>query len=49
MSGPRAVRAEQWTAEQAERHLLARERFGMRFGLDRMHRLMTVLDLPLVP
>ena len=49
MSGQRAVREEQWTAEQAERHLLARERFGMRFGLDRMHRLMTVLDLPRVP
>ena len=24
----------------------ARERFGMRFGLDRMHRLMNVLELP---
>jgi len=40
---------ENWTAEQAERHLLGRERFGMRFGLDRMHRLMNVLELPTVP
>ena len=43
MSGRPRLRAEHWTAEEAERHLLARERFGMRFGLDRMHRLMTVL------
>ena len=49
MSGQRRVRAERWSAEDAERHLLARERFGMRFGLDRMHRLMTVLELPRVP
>ena len=32
--------------EQAEEYLLSLELFGMRFGLDRMHRLMTVLDLP---
>jgi dihydrofolate synthase / folylpolyglutamate synthase len=31
---------------QAEEHLLGLELFGMRFGLDRMHRLMTVLGLP---
>jgi dihydrofolate synthase / folylpolyglutamate synthase len=31
---------------QAEDHLLSLELFGMRFGLDRMHRLMTVLGLP---
>ena len=31
---------------QAEDYLLSLELFGMRFGLDRMHRLMTVLDLP---
>ena len=37
-----------WTSEDAERHLLARERFGMRFGLDRMHRLLNVLELPRV-
>jgi dihydrofolate synthase/folylpolyglutamate synthase len=31
---------------QAEEYLLSLELFGMRFGLDRMHRLMTVLGLP---
>jgi dihydrofolate synthase/folylpolyglutamate synthase len=40
---------ERWTADDAERHLLGRERFGMHFGLDRMHRLMNVLELPVVP
>ena len=30
----------------AEEYLLSLELFGMRFGLDRMHRLMTVLGLP---
>ena len=39
---------EDWSAEEAERWLLARERFGMRFGLDRMHRLLNVLGLPRV-
>ena len=38
-----------WTAEQAEADLLRRERFGMRFGLDRIHRLLNVLELPRVP
>jgi dihydrofolate synthase / folylpolyglutamate synthase len=32
--------------EQAERYILARELFGMRFGLDRMLRLMTALEHP---
>jgi dihydrofolate synthase/folylpolyglutamate synthase len=32
--------------QQAEEYLLSLELFGMRFGLDRMHRLMTVLGLP---
>ena len=32
--------------QQAEEYLLGLELFGMRFGLDRMHRLMTVLGLP---
>lgn len=41
-AGPRA----NWSADDAERHLLAREHFGMRFGLDRMHRLLNVLELP---
>jgi dihydrofolate synthase/folylpolyglutamate synthase len=40
---------ERWSADDAERHLLGRERFGMHFGLDRMHRLMNVLELPVVP
>src|ERR1700755_2948686 len=31
---------------QAEDYLLSLELFGMRFGLDRMHKLMTVLGLP---
>ena len=35
-----------WTAERAEDYLLSRELFGMRFGLDRMQRLMTALGAP---
>ena len=35
-----------WTYDRAERYLRSLELFGMRFGLDRMHRLMTALDLP---
>jgi dihydrofolate synthase / folylpolyglutamate synthase len=34
------------TYEQAEAYLLDLELFGMRFGLDRMHKLMTVLGMP---
>jgi dihydrofolate synthase / folylpolyglutamate synthase len=34
------------TFHQAEEYLLSLELFGMRFGLDRMHRLMTVLGMP---
>jgi dihydrofolate synthase/folylpolyglutamate synthase len=34
------------TPEEAERRLLSLELFGMRFGLDRMRRLMTVLGHP---
>src|SRR5437660_8169670 len=34
------------TSEQAERYLLSLELFGMRFGLDRMRRLMTALEHP---
>ena len=40
---------EGWSAEDAERFLLARERFGMRFGLDRIHRLLNVLELGQIP
>jgi dihydrofolate synthase/folylpolyglutamate synthase len=32
--------------EQAQAYLLDLELFGMRFGLDRMHKLMTVLGMP---
>jgi dihydrofolate synthase/folylpolyglutamate synthase len=34
------------TPEEAERYLLSRELFGMRFGLDRMRRMMTALGHP---
>jgi dihydrofolate synthase / folylpolyglutamate synthase len=34
------------TFRQAEEYLLGLELFGMRFGLDRMHKLMTVLGIP---
>ncbi len=34
------------TPEEAERYVLSRELFGMRFGLDRMQRMMTVLGHP---
>jgi dihydrofolate synthase/folylpolyglutamate synthase len=35
-----------WRLEDAEAHLLSLELFGMRFGLDRMRRLLTVLASP---
>ena len=35
-----------WTPGQAEGYLLGLELFGMRFGLDRMHKLMTALGMP---
>jgi dihydrofolate synthase/folylpolyglutamate synthase len=35
-----------WSVEDAERYLVSLELFGMRFGLDRMRRLMTTLDQP---
>jgi len=35
-----------WSLERAEDHLLSLERFGMRFGLDRMRRLLTALGSP---
>ena len=34
------------TLRQAEQYLLDLELFGMRFGLDRMHKLMTALGMP---
>jgi dihydrofolate synthase/folylpolyglutamate synthase len=38
--------SERWSPEHAERHLRSLELFGMRFGLDRMRRMMTVLGSP---
>jgi dihydrofolate synthase/folylpolyglutamate synthase len=38
-----------WTSDDAESLLLRRERFGMRFGLDRIRRLLNVLELPAIP
>ena len=38
--------ATSWRLEDAEAHLLSLELFGMRFGLDRMRRLLTVLGSP---
>jgi len=35
-----------WTERDAEEHLLGLELFGMRFGLERMHRLTTALGMP---
>jgi dihydrofolate synthase / folylpolyglutamate synthase len=35
-----------WNEARAERHLHSLELFGMRFGLDRMRRMMTVLGSP---
>jgi dihydrofolate synthase/folylpolyglutamate synthase len=35
-----------WTLAQAEEHLLGLELFGMRFGLERMRRLLTALGSP---
>jgi dihydrofolate synthase / folylpolyglutamate synthase len=41
-----ADRPTRWTEAQAERHLRSLELFGMRFGLDRMRRMMTALGSP---
>lgn len=46
MRGSRARAAQRWSVADAERYLLSLELFGMRFGLDRMRRLMTVLGSP---
>ena len=35
-----------WSAARAEEHLLGLELFGMRFGLERMRRLLTALGSP---
>jgi dihydrofolate synthase/folylpolyglutamate synthase len=38
--------AQPWSGERAERHLRSLELFGMRFGLDRIRRMMTALGSP---
>lgn len=43
--GPAATAA-RWTERDAERYLLSLELFGMRFGLDRMRRLLVALGEP---
>jgi dihydrofolate synthase/folylpolyglutamate synthase len=40
------AKAGRWTLADAERYLLGLELFGMRFGLDRMRRLLAVLEQP---
>jgi dihydrofolate synthase/folylpolyglutamate synthase len=45
-AAPAREEAQNWSGEQAERHLRSLELFGMRFGLDRMRRMMTVLGSP---
>src|SRR3954451_2709657 len=45
MSAP-AFRPGHWSEQDAERYLLGLELFGMRFGLDRMRRLLTTLGSP---
>jgi dihydrofolate synthase/folylpolyglutamate synthase len=52
VSGPRkrglasSLREHRWGPEDAEAHLLSLELFGMRFGLERIRRLLTVLGSP---
>jgi dihydrofolate synthase / folylpolyglutamate synthase len=46
MTPARARGSTSWSREEAERYLLSLELFGMRFGLDRMRRLMTALGHP---
>ncbi|MCW2991055.1 MAG: FolC bifunctional protein [Solirubrobacterales bacterium] len=43
---PRPAESHHWSLADAERYLLGLELFGMRFGLDRMRRLLTALDQP---
>jgi dihydrofolate synthase/folylpolyglutamate synthase len=45
MTAP-SFRPGRWSEEDAERYLLRLELFGMRFGLDRMRRLLTTLGSP---
>jgi dihydrofolate synthase / folylpolyglutamate synthase len=45
-SSERSSETSRWSEARAERQLRSLELFGMRFGLDRMRRMMTVLDSP---
>src|SRR5258707_1737007 len=45
-SPPAVSRSPAWDQQRAEAHLRSLELFGMRFGLDRMRRMMTVLGSP---
>ena len=45
-AGAGGVPAPVWSERRAEAHLRSLELFGMRFGLDRMRRMMTVLGAP---
>ncbi|HXM86708.1 MAG TPA: hypothetical protein VN889_03650, partial [Solirubrobacteraceae bacterium] len=45
-AGALAARPPAWSEREAEAHLRSLELFGMRFGLDRMRRMMTVLGAP---
>jgi dihydrofolate synthase / folylpolyglutamate synthase len=45
-AGHRSSPPPDWTESHAEDHLHSLELFGMRFGLDRMRRMMTVLGSP---
>jgi dihydrofolate synthase/folylpolyglutamate synthase len=45
-NSPPGRRATAWSEDRAERHLRSLELFGMRFGLDRMRRMMTALGSP---
>jgi dihydrofolate synthase/folylpolyglutamate synthase len=46
MTSPAGVREGVWTEDRATEHVLALELFGMRFGLDRMRRLLARLGDP---
>ena len=46
MAGGAGGPSKGWSESQAEAHLRSLELFGMRFGLDRMRRMMTVLGSP---
>src|SRR4051795_2669326 len=45
-ASPRSSDLNSWDLRRAEEHLLSLELFGMRFGLERMRRLLTVLGSP---